>query len=130
FALRTDGTMAHLYNTDGAGWHGWFTLNPSGQFTGVPAVLHNPVTNTLDVFATGTDASMYRATWSHTTGWSPWTMTGNWKFSGSPAVVYNPDTRTAEVFGQGTDGVMAHATKAADGAWSGWSVVGQIPTTS
>ncbi|MFE2178744.1 hypothetical protein ACFXAM_37455, partial [Kitasatospora sp. NPDC059462] len=108
---------------------GPFTLNPSGQFTGTPAVLHNPVTNTLDLFVVGTDMSMYRATWNRTTGWTSWTMTGSWKFRGSPSAVYNPDTRTAEVFGQGTDGVMAHIANPAGAGWTGWSIVGQIPTT-
>ncbi|MFE6056294.1 trypsin-like serine protease [Kitasatospora sp. NPDC056446] len=129
FALRTDGIMAHLYNTDGVGWHGPFTLNPGGQFTGIPTVLHNPVTNTLDVFAVGTDASMYQATWSRATGWTPWTMTGDWKYRGDPTTVYNPGTRTAEVFARRTDGVVAHLYNTNGQGWSGWSAVGQIPTT-
>ncbi|MFD7588645.1 hypothetical protein ACFV84_24810, partial [Kitasatospora sp. NPDC059811] len=118
-----DGTMAHIYNTNGAGWSTWSLIGPSDwKFAGTPAVLYNPITNALELFATGTDRSLYRTTWTRTKGWEAWTMTGGWKFSGSPTTVYNPDTKTAEVFARIT-GLMAHASNANGAGWSDWSIM-------
>ncbi|MFF2953371.1 trypsin-like serine protease [Kitasatospora sp. NPDC057965] len=123
FTLRSDGALIHSYNTDGAGWTGWYVLDPGARFVGSPSVIHNPVTHTLDVFAIGTDGSLYRATWSGATGWSPWIMTGTWKFVGSPTTVYNPDTKTAEVFALRSDGVMAHLYNTDGAGWHGWFTI-------
>ncbi|MFD0398499.1 hypothetical protein ACFVHI_10520 [Kitasatospora sp. NPDC127121] len=73
----------------------------------MPALLHNPVTNSLKVFAAGTDVSVLSGDLEPGHRLGAWTMTDGWAFRSSPYTVYNTATRTAEAFNQGTDGTTA-----------------------
>ncbi|MFI5618829.1 NlpC/P60 family protein [Streptomyces sp. NPDC051567] len=121
FAVAENGSMVHNSNTNGAGWSGWTTLGTSNRFKGAPVAEFNPATNALELFALGTDNSVWHTYYQN--GWSTWSVMGTGhKFTSTPTAEFNPATNALELFALGADSSVWHAYY--QNGWSGWSVMG------
>ena len=105
------------------GWSRWESLG--GVLTTAPAVASwQP--NRLDVFAGGTDESLYHIWWDGNR-WSSWESLGGVLTSAPAAVSWGPNR--IDVFARGTDNALWHIWW--DGRrWSDWESLGGVLTSS
>ncbi len=107
----------------GQGWSQWESLG--GTITTAPAVASwRP--NRLDVFAGGTDNSLYHIWWDGQR-WSSWESLGGGLTSAPAAVSWGPNR--IDVFVRGTDNALWHLWW--DGSrWSNWESLDGVLTSS
>jgi hypothetical protein len=103
---------------------GWTNLlNRGGSITGTPAVINDPLSGNLEVYATGTGGTLEEDAWNADKGWSGWSSLGG-SITGSPSVVYNPGSKHLEVYARGAGGPLFQKYWSVSGGWSGWVNLG------
>jgi hypothetical protein len=95
----------------------------AGQPSG-PAV-YNKASGNLEVYGTGTDASLQEDFWASGSGWSGWKSLGG-SISGDPAAIYDPASGDLEVYATGTDGTLQESYWDSQKGWRTQSLGGSI----
>jgi hypothetical protein len=109
---------------------GWTSLlNRGGSITGTPAVINDPLSGNLEVYATGADGTLEEDSWNASNGWSGWSSLGG-DIAGSPSVVYDPATKHLEVYARGANGPLFQKYWSPSSGWSGWVNLGGSITDS
>ncbi len=130
FSLGSNGAVWHNYQMatpPGSGWSGWLSLgNPPDIILGQVAAAANQ-NGSLQVFAGGSDGTVWSAWQVGNGGWS------NWSSIGGPSgvtlletVVILNTSGNLEAFSTGSDGGVWYAaqTGGGNGNWSAWSALG------
>jgi Stage II sporulation protein len=105
-----------------------FTLSLPGS-DAPAAVVYNPASGNLEVYATGTDASLEERYWNSAHGWSGWQHLGG-AITGSPSAVYNTASGNLEVYATATNGSLQEIYWNRSTGWSRWQNLGGAITGS
>ena len=127
-SLHLDSVVATLQSyypptTSGGswGWSGWSSVGGQLASSTGPAV-SSQGSGTLDVFAQGTDQTLWSKHWDGSS-WSGTRSLGG-KLTSSPAAI-SPSSGVIDVFVRGTDNAVWEKTSSNGGsAWSAWTRVG------
>lgn len=128
FAVASNGTMQHAYQTSpGGGWSSFSSMG--GDFVqSAPGIGRTP-SGRLEVYAIGRNGALYHAWQRSTGGWSGWSSMGGGFAIGSqnratPAVGINADGRQ-EVYAQASDGTLRRSWQiSTSSGWSAWQNLG------
>jgi hypothetical protein len=121
---------ANNFESQGEGWTFVSSKLPqsaaspgAGQPSG-PAV-YDKASGNLEVYGTGTDASLQEDYWDPGSGWSGWKSLGG-SISGDPAAIYDPASGNLEVYATGTDGSLQESYWDSQKGWRTQDLGGSI----
>jgi hypothetical protein len=126
FARGSDNTLYVNTEEGNSGiWSGWQSLDLSITSAPVAIVPASPNDTIVNVFARGTDGSVYYRRYQVATGWQGWVSLGGY-IKGTPAVVaLGLDLM---VFGRGSDDGL-YVNRLVGTTWSGWQGLGGTLTS-
>jgi hypothetical protein len=101
---------------------------PDKSMPGGPVVF-DPASGNLEVYATGTGATLEQDAWTPGPGWNGWTGLGG-SITGTPSAVYDPASGNLEVYATGTGKTLEQDTWTPGTGWDGWTSLGGSITGS
>ena len=121
-----DKGLWHCWQTSAgaAGYSGWSSLGST--LTTDPFVIVNP-SNVLEVFARGTDGTIYHCWQGPQGGWSSMTSLGSTTTVTSKPIVIKNSSGGVDLFARGSDGALWHTTQSAPG--TGWPALASLGNT-
>lgn len=127
FAVGSDGSLWHIWQTGAAnndGWSAWYSHGaPAGGLQSTPALARNQE-GRLELLVVGADGALWHI-WQTkiNNGWSGWFSHGappNATLKTAPALALNEAGRL-ELFAVGTDGKLWHVWQLQqNGGWGDW----------
>ncbi len=115
FATGTDGAVWSTWWEAPPSWQPWFVIHPEVKMQPGVAVtaLWAPNSNHLDLFATGTDGTVWSSWWEAGPAWQPW-------FPIHPEVKMQPGAVVTALWAPNSNHLDLFATGADGTVWSTW----------